>query len=393
MPSKKLTERNVTGLKPGAKKYKVWDTVTPGLAVIVLPSGVKSYAYFYRVNGRAQEKVLGRTGALCIADARTMSMAMGAAARQGQDPGIKRNPTLGHFIDSHYRAHVERHHRRAKETLRVLELEFAGLHSKPLDKITLADISRYEAARPHLARSTLDRQVTDLSAALNWAIDAGLIDTNPLARRKRQKADHGKVVRYLAADEEGRLYAALESRQDRQRAARSNHQAWARERGQKALPDLTGRFTDHLMPLVTLALNTGMRRGEIFALGSADLVNGEIIVHGSGAKSGKTRRIPMNATVRQLLADWPHDGLVFPSPATGRKLTNIDTAWRHLLREADIEDFRFHDCRHHFATKLVERGVALTTVQQLLGHSDITLTTRYAHTSDAALTAAVNALE
>src|SRR5262249_8146922 len=75
---------------------------------------------------------------------------------------------------------------------------------------------------------------------------------------------------------------------------------------------------------------------------------------------------------------------VFPS-RTGKTPLNannfINHVWNPLLAEAEIENFRWHDCRHTFASRLVMAGVDLRTVQELLGHKTITMTLRYAHLS------------
>ena len=70
--------------------------------------------------------------------------------------------------------------------------------------------------------------------------------------------------------------------------------------------------------------------------------------------------------------------LVFPGQS-GDKLTRIDTAWRSLIGRAKLTNFRFHDLRHHFASKLVQEGIDLYTIKELLGHSDLAMVQRYGH--------------
>ena len=59
--------------------------------------------------------------------------------------------------------------------------------------------------------------------------------------------------------------------------------------------------------------------------------------------------------------------------------TNVNTAWAKLLSDADIKNFRWHDMRHHFASRLIKNNVDLQVVKELLGHGDIKMTLRYAH--------------
>ena len=203
---------------------------------------------------------------------------------------------------------------------------------------------------------------------------------------KASKTDRSAVVRYLTADEEKRLLAALTVRDDKRRAERARANQWRRERGYRRWPEY-GTYTDHVTPLVTLAMHTGLRRGELFQIrwSDVDLPAARLTVQGGGAKSGQTRHIPLNTTAATALATWREitkpataEAIVFPG-AEGAPLEDIKKAWAALLKAAKITAFRFHDCRHHFASKLVMAGVDLNTVRELLGHSDFKMTLRYAH--------------
>jgi integrase len=151
------------------------------------------------------------------------------------------------------------------------------------------------------------------------------------------------------------------------------------------LPDLRAvTFTDHLKPMVLLALNTGMRRGEIFNLqwSHLDLPRTMLKVEGSGTKSVRTRYIPLNDDALTVLSAWRDqtegENFIFPARDAGR-MDNITRAWRNLTKKAKVADFNFHDIRHDFASRLVMAGVDLNTVRELLGHTDIKMTLRYAH--------------
>jgi integrase len=216
-----------------------------------------------------------------------------------------------------------------------------------------------------------------------------------------QSIENGRrrgIVRYLKTDEHQRLRAALLRRDATRTAERESANRWRAERGYPTWP-AHGVYTDHLTPLVLMALNTGLRRGELFQLrwSDVDLQTAQVTVGGESAKSGQTRYLPLNTDILKVLLAWrPTDvtlpAFVFPGRQCGHPLDDIKTSWAALLKSATIDGFRFHDCRHDFASKLVMAGVDLNTVRELLGHSDIKMVLRYAHLAPEHTAAAVEKL-
>ena len=147
------------------------------------------------------------------------------------------------------------------------------------------------------------------------------------------------------------------------------------------MPQTDRLLSGHLRPIVTIALHTGMRRGEIFSLKweQVDLEHGFILLDIS--KNGERREIPINTTLEYLFKDLPHsvESMYVFAGKNGNPLTDIKNSFHAALKKAGILDFRFHDLRHTFASHLVMAGVDLTSVKELLGHKDITMTLRYSH--------------
>jgi integrase len=219
-----------------------------------------------------------------------------------------------------------------------------------------------------------------LSRAKEWR----LIATHPMETVKAAAVDVVGRVRYLLPDEAQRLEDALTARDVRRREERERANVWRRERGYEEWPAF-GEYTDHLSPIVRLALHTGCRRGELFGLtwGDVDLVGAYLTVRAEDAKSGVSRVLPLNTDAVKVLRTWRPSKVstedhVFPGE-DGAPLVDIKKAWSSLLDDAAITNFRFHDLRHTFASRLVMAGVDLNTVRELLGHSDIKMTLRYAH--------------
>jgi len=372
------------------KPVEVRDADLTGFILRVQPSGRLSYIVQL---GRGKRITLGNAAILTPAQARTKArIALGAQA-DGRDPkaALKveegtTTPTLAHYLEHTYGPWLKANRKTGAELVaRIKACFFDDFGSTALDGITAWNMEKWRKARLQSGRTaaTVNRDLSALKAALHRAVDWELIDRNPLDKVKPAKVDTAGVVRFLSGDEEQRLRRALAERDTRLRAGRERGNDWRRQRRREAMPVL-GSYGDHLTPMVLVSINTGLRRGELFGLrwADVDLDRCNLTVRGSGAKSGKTRHIPLNAEAVDVLKTWQQqtssEGLVFQG-RTGAAFTNTKKAWAKLLEDARIAAFRWHDLRHHFASRLVMAGVDLNTVRELLGHSDLSMTLRYAH--------------
>ena len=135
--------------------------------------------------------------------------------------------------------------------------------------------------------------------------------------------------------------------------------------------------------MILIALNTGMRRGEIFYLKTSliNLREGFLTIEAITSKTRRTRDIELNNAIMdlfiKLLPERRGQEYFFESPKTGKPYKDIKKGWATLLKKADIENLRFHDLRHIFATYVILRGGDLISLQDTLGHTQITTTRRY----------------
>jgi integrase len=229
-----------------------------------------------------------------------------------------------------------------------------------------------KVAKPR-SPTTVRKEVTLLSQIFNMARQERLVTENPCdfirkavrkkipARRRRERA--------MTVGEERLLVAQLAGRRE------------------------------HLLPVVRLALWTGMRRGEILRLEKCDAnfsdkpiereVGGErhsvppgwLFVEKS--KNGRPRSVPMCRKVRELLrplCDDPVTGrFVFENLRTGAAILDIKRGYSSAVREAGIDDLTFHDLRHSWSTRAEELGVPEAVRRDILGHSPGTMTASYTH--------------
>ncbi|MBL8199612.1 MAG: site-specific integrase [Chromatiales bacterium] len=137
-----------------------------------------------------------------------------------------------------------------------------------------------------------------------------------------------------------------------------------------------------MTPAVLISLNTGLRRGELLALRWND-INFRLAmlsVQSTSAKTGQTRHVPLNKEAIQTLKEWrAQNPDVSGIDKVFSATTSFKTAWSGILKAAKIKKFRWHDLRHHFASRLVQADVNLNTVREHLGHGSLAMTVRYAH--------------
>ncbi len=210
--------------------------------------------------------------------------------------------------------------------------------------------------------ATVNREMSTLRHMLNKAIEWGMLEKSPLGQGSRlMLKENNHRLRFLTLLE---------------------------------IEALLGACMAHVRPIVETALHTGMRRNEILSLKWEQLRSGFIYL--TETKSGKGRQIPINDRLAEVFKEVRRqDQLKSPyvfCDSRGRRYYQVRRSFVSACRRAGIEAFRFHDLRHTFASQLVMNGVGLKAVQELLGHSDLKMTMRYAHLSQAHLKDAVAVL-
>jgi site-specific recombinase XerD len=260
---------------------------------------------------------------------------------------------------------------------RNMTFAFSEFFDTPVEDLTPLLIEQWRMKRREQGKkaSSVNRTLADLKSALNWGYKRGIIDENPLARMSPLKeTDSKSIVRFLKSDEREQLEMALIERDKRLQ--------------EKSGEPPRGEFWDYLRPAVLLSLNTGIRQGALFSLlwQDVDLEQQTITLRADNAKSGKTSRLPLSDDAADVLSAWKAqsentgpDALIFPSPQTGEKMNDPRRAWESLMKAAKIENFRWHDMRHDFASQLVMKGVDLNIVRELMCHASLNMTMRYAH--------------
>ena len=229
-------------------------------------------------------------------------------------------------------------------------------------------VSRYKVLRNDegAAPASVNRELSMLSKAFNLAIrEWEWIKDNPVSRVSKEN-ERNKRDRWLAEDEEKRLL--------------DNSPEWLRE-------------------IIIFSLNTGLRQGELTSLewSRVDISNKTILI--DKTKNGERRTVPLNKSALEVIEKMSKvrnikNDYVFRNRDGGKvNPISLGAAFRRSLEKAKITDFRFHDLRHCFATRLVQKGIDIYTISKLLGHKDIKMTLRYAHHCTESLRRGVEVLD
>ena len=363
----KLTKTIVEGAVPRPQRYRLNDSLVPGLCLLVLPSGSRTYYLRFRqLDGRQLEMKLGTPVELSVDDARRLARDGLAQVREGRRPMEERRAMrLACTLTDLAREHLERHAVKKRSggcdeaNWRVHLLPALGAATK-VAAITHEDVARWHAA--HRQPITANRALRTLSVAMRLAEQWGwrAHNSNPCKGVKPHKENARR--RYLSAQELAQLRGALER--------------WDTE----PVMAIRWRFAQ----LVRLLLLTGARLREVMNAQWSDIDWARSVLR-VPAERGKTgaaevQLAPRAVEILQALeaaangSRWVIQGDTREKPLVGyRRL------WLALLRDAGIEGLRVHDLRHSFASYALSGGQTLGVVGQLLGHRSTQTTSRYAH--------------
>jgi integrase len=373
----KLTKTVVERAEPRAQRYRLNDSLVPGLCLLVLPSGARTYYLRFRqLDGRQLELKLGTPTELTVDGARKLARDALAQVREGRRPteerrSLRQAQTLADLA----REHLERHASKKRSggcdeaNWRVHLLPALGGATK-VAAVTHEDVARWHAG--HRQPITANRALRTLSVAMRLAEQWGWRPHNSNPCKGVKPHPERQRRRYASADELARLRAAL--------------QQW------EAQGPLSMRW--RFAQLVRLLLLTGARLREVMCAewSEIDWARGVLRVPAERGKTGASE-VQLSdralAILRALEAAAGGGRWVIPGESGEKPLVGYRRLWLALLQEAGVSDLRIHDLRHTFASYALSGGQTLGTVGQLLGHRSAQTTTRYAHLVDDAARAAV----
>jgi len=229
-------------------------------------------------------------------------------------------------------------------------------------------VSRYKVLRRNegVKPATVNKELAMLSKAFSLAVkEWEWLRDNPVSRVPKEK-ENNERDRWLTEDEERRIL--------------KNSFQWLKE-------------------IIVFALNTGLKQDELLSIewSRVNLLRKTVLINNT--KNNKPRTIPLNKIALDVLLrrsnvkSIKNDYAFFSR--NGKKINHhsLRKSFRIALKKARIENFRFHDLRHTFATRLAQRGVDIYKIAKLLGHRDIKMTQRYAHHCPESLRDGVEILE
>lgn len=275
---------------------------------------------------------------------------------------LKKQHTFADLVDRYKASGALEDHKAAKDTIRHLEYWKTRFKSYRLVHLSPELIAK---ERQHLLNTpsvrdkargpaTVNRYIAALSSVFSYACrELRWIDENPCFNLIKLKEPPGRN-RVLTVDEMGKLLE--ESKKSK---------------------------SPYLLPIILLAMTTGMRRGEIVNLDWPDVDLEKGVAHLRDTKNGTPRSVPLAQPVIEELEKIyknrnPAKNKVFASRTTFGTI-DIKKAWYSVLKKTQILDFTFHDLRHTFATLATELGASHLELATAMGHKTLQMLLRYTH--------------
>ncbi|MBU3069390.1 tyrosine-type recombinase/integrase [Aestuariicella sp. G3-2] len=362
----------------GKTKIEFCDESLPGLMVEVRSSspGRGSYRLRYKDNtARTRYVSLGKTTEVSLSDARKQAKDFKAKIRLGADPSEERKsrrqiPTLSEFAHEHHLPYIKSRKRSWRNDESMFRLRILpALGRYRLDQLRRLQLQEFHTSLQSegLSPASCDHHLKLLRSALNLAVKWEMLEKNPADKIPLLRVDN-KKERYMTPEEQQRLLNVLK-----------------------------GDENQVVALLIEFLLWTGARLNEALKATWQDIDIGNKVwrIPATNAKSKKVTSKPLNQTALKVLDELkklnPDHTHLFVNKRTGKRYTNVNKPWHRIRAMAGLPELRLHDLRHQFASMLVNSGRSLYEVQQILGHSDPTVTQRYAHLSSSVLQEAAEA--
>ncbi|MDP3322015.1 MAG: site-specific integrase [Hydrogenophaga sp.] len=369
MPVVKLSQDFIAHhlLCPATKLRIEWcDKDLPGLFIEVRSSSQGQGTYYYRyrdINRKTCTQRIGRTTDLDLTEARKQAKALRAEIALGADPRADEKAsraviTFNTLFNDHYLPYIKP---RKRSWIRDVDLNrriSVAFGDKRLNQVSRLQIQSFHSSllKENLAPATANHHLKMIRHMLNLAVEWDMLEKNP-ASRIHMFEENNKIERYMDEAQLGNLLDVLKS--DSRRS---------------------------VCLIATFLLATGCRLNEaLTALWTqVDQDKRVFRVSASNSKSKRMRPVPLNDTAIEVINQLDTKGIyahLFINKRTKKPYVNIAKVWEQLRAKAGLPNLRIHDLRHQAASNLINSGSSLYIVQQILGHSDPSVTQRYAHLS------------
>lgn len=372
MKARRLTQAAVDRIRPPTmSREQHFDSIVPGFCLRITDKGVRSWCFFYRIDGRLRNLTLGRYPALSLAEARKLARDARLALEQGDDPQDQKNEalrlkskrrknTFAHIAEAFVVNHAKRHNKTWKKTEYNLTKYVVPVWGERLiSSITLHDsIELIENIADSSGPYTANYVRANLRKLYSWACKRGLAETNPVIDVERP-------------------ISLKQSERDRVLTNEELKAIW------KACDKLGYPFG----PYTQLLLITAQRRSEVSTIENSDLDLGEKVWHlnRESTKADRAHDVPLSELALGIIRETPRfeaGDYIFSTTGGIISIGGFSKAKAKIDELSKVEDWRFHDLRRTVGTNMTEHlGVSEFIVGRVLNHAHSSVTSIYARAS------------
>ena len=349
-----LTDRSIRGLKPRERQYEIADGKVRGLSLRLLPSGLKTWSYRYRIGRRWRRVALGPFPGVSLADARDLAEDHLLEVKKGGDPSREKREQRRAEVDTFdglARRYIEQHAKPNKRSWKEDQRRLAGMkhwRHRPATEITRRDVRELIEAKAVEAPIAANRLRALLHKVFAFAVEREIVEFNPVTGTPRPGVEHQRD-RVLTEDEIRILWKATEPGTGEEEMSASMSAFWR------------------------LRLVTAQRAVEVNTMrwSDLDLDNAVWTIPAERSKNKLTHRVPLSDLALEIITGLPHFDDYVLAGARGKRQQS------EAGRLIPIDDFRGHDLRRTAASLMASAGVPRLHIGKVLNHAERGVTAVY----------------